>query len=397
MTDFDILYNRSESAAEKWNKSALRKHFGSDEILPFWVADMEFQAPPSVIESLVERAQNGIFGYEYKIDSLYQAIIKWYSTRHGWMINRSHIRFSRGILNAISVLINLHTEEGDGIIIQPPVFFEFRLLIRDNNREVIRNPLKMIDGRYQIDFDDLEKRAAESRTKMIIMCNPHNPVGRVWEKTELERVGEICRKHNVLVISDEIHGDIVFQGHKLTPFASLSDELAQMSFTCLSPAKTFNIAAVTDGLVIIPNDFYRNRYDEYVDRLLINKINAFSVVAMESAYGHADKWLDELLIYLQENLDFIKRYLRDSIPEVQLVNPEGTFLAWLDFRKLDFEAKGLERFLVEHAQVALNSGYWFGRQGAGYARMTFACPKTMLEKALLRLEQAIRGLRRLNG
>ena len=393
MTDFDISYDRSGSASEKWNKKALKKHFGNENVLPFWVADMEFQAPPQVINSLIQRAQNGIFGYEYKLDSLYKAITKWYATRHHWMLDRTHIRFSRGILNAISILINLHTEEGDGIIIQPPVFFEFRLLIKDNNRKVVRNPLKLVDEHYQIDFDDLEKKASESRTKILIICNPHNPVGRVWQKKELERIGEICLKHNVLVISDEIHGDIVFEGYKYTPFASLSNQLAQNSFTCLSPAKTFNIAAVTDGLVIIPSDFYRNMYNEYTRRMLINKTNAFSVAAMESGYTHAGVWLDELLIYLQNNLFFLREYLRENIPEIRVIEPEGTFLVWLDFRALGFEVKELENFIKEQAQIALNSGYWFGRQGAGFARMTFACPRKMLEKGLLQLEQAVNKLR----
>ena len=393
MTDFDIIHDRSGSASEKWNKKALKKHFDNENILPFWVADMEFQAPPQVINSLIQRAQNGIFGYEYKLDSLYKAIIKWYATRHQWMLDRTHIRFSRGILNAVSILINLHTEEGDGIIIQPPVFFEFRLLIKDNNRKVVRNPLKLVDDHYQIDFDDLEKKASEPRTKILIICNPHNPVGRVWQKKELERVGEICLKHNVLVISDEIHGDIVFEGYKHTPFASLSNKLAQNSFTCLSPAKTFNIAAVTDGLVIIPSDFYRNLYDNYTRKMLINKTNAFSVVAMESGYTHAEQWLDELLIYLQNNLLFLKEYIRKNIPEIRVIEPEGTFLVWLDFRALGFEAKELENFIKEQAQIALNSGYWFGRQGAGFARMTFACPRKLLENGLSKLNKAVNKLK----
>jgi len=392
MIDFDKFHDRSKSASEKWNKAALKKHFGNENVIPFWVADMEFQAPTQIIDSLIQRAQNGIFGYEYKLDSLYQAIINWYSTRHNLILDKKHIKFSRGILNAISILINLHTNEGDGIIIQPPVFFEFRLLIKDNKREVIRNPLKLIDDRYQIDFDDLEKKASDPKTKMLIICNPHNPVGRVWNKQELERVGEICLKHNVLVISDEIHGDIVFKGHKYIPFASLSKELLQISFTCLSPAKTFNIAAVTDGLVIIPNDFYRNQYDDYTGRLLINKTNAFSVVAMESGYAHAGPWLDELLVYLQNNLFFLKEYIKKNMPEVRVIEPEGTFLVWLDFRALGFEAKELESFIKEHAQIALNSGYWFGRQGAGFARMTFACPKELLEKGLLKLNKAIKKI-----
>ena len=388
MIDFDLVIDRSGSPAEKWNKPALLKHFGRDDLLPFWVADMEFKAPPTVYGSLIERAENGIFGYEYKQASLYNAIIQWYSTRHHWKIDKPDLRFSRGILNAISMLINLHTEEGDGIIIQPPVFFEFRLAIRDNKRNVIRNPLKRIDERYQMDFDDLEEKAADPRTKMLILCNPHNPVGRVWRRDELQRVGEICKEHHVLVVSDEIHGDFVFKGHKYIPFASISDEIARNSFTCLSPAKTFNIAAVTDGIVIIRNEEYRKQYDQFSGQLLINKTNAFSVIAMETAYQTGGEWLDQVLDYLQGNQSYLNDYLIDRIPKVRLVEPEGTFLAWLDFRELGMEAKELEVFLAQKARLALNSGYWFGRQGAGYARMTIACPQSMLKEALARLEHA---------
>ena len=348
----------------------------------------------TLFRSLVKRAENGIFGYEYKQDSLYNAIIRWYSTRHNWNIDKSDLRFSRGILNAISMLINLHTEEGDGIIVQPPVFFEFRLAIRDNKRNVIRNPLKRNNGRYQMDFDDLEKKASDPRTKMLILCNPHNPVGRVWRRDELQRAGEICQKNHVLVISDEIHGDFVFNGHKYTPFASITDKISQNSFICLSPAKTFNIASVTDGLVIIPNEVYRKQYDQFSRALSINKTNAFSVVAMETAYRSGEEWLDQLLNYLQGNITYLKNYLKDRIPGIHMAEPEGTFLVWLDFRELDMEVKQLENFLAQKARLALNSGYWFGRQGAGYARMTIACPRSMLKEALVRLEHATQRLQK---
>ncbi len=368
------------------------RHFGREDLLPFWVADMEFQAPPSVQERLVARAENGIFGYEYKQDSLYGVIIQWYAHRHRWKIDRSHLCFSRGILNAIAGLINIHTEEGDGIIVQPPVFFEFRLAIRDNDRIVIRNPLRIVDGRYKIDYDDLEEKASDSKTKMLILCNPHNPVSRVWSKKELKRVGEICLKHNVLIVADEIHGDFVFKGNHYTPFASISNEFAQNSFICISPAKTFNIAAVTDGFVIIPNKTFRDQYTAFTKRLIINKTNAFSVVAVETAYRTGGMWFDQLLDYLQDNIEYIRKFLLERIPIVKLIEPEGTFLIWLDFRQLGMDVKELESFLAQKAGIALNAGYWFGRQGAGFARMTIACPKQMLTAGLQKLESAISQL-----
>lgn len=392
MTDFDKLHDRSHSAAEKWDKTAMLEHFGRDDLLPFWVADMEFQAPQSVIGSLIERAENGLFGYESRQESLSNAITHWYSSRHHWKIDPSNICYSQGILNAITLLMNLYTDKGDGIIIQPPVFFEFRVAIIENGRKVVRNSLKCVDQRYQMDFDELEKKAANPRTKMLILCSPHNPVGRVWNREELKRVGEICRKHDVLVIADEIHCDIVYAGSQYIPFASISDEDAQNSFTCLSPAKTFNIAAVTDAIVVIPDEQYRQQYKQFTSKYFLNRINALSAVAMQSAYLNGAPWLDQLLGYLQSNLDFLRDYLSERIPQVQLIEPEGTFLVWLDFTQLGLEAKALEVFVAQKARLALNPGYWFGRQGAGYARMTIACPKSMLAEGLSRLEQAIHEL-----
>ena len=393
MTDFDILHDRSQSAAEKWDKVAMKEHFGRDDLLPFWVADMEFQAPSNIRGRLVERAENGIYGYEYRPDSLYDAILQWYASRHQWAINKSDLCFSHGVMSAISILINQHTEKGDGIIVQPPVFFEFRIAILENKRKLARNPLIKNGMSYEMDFEDLEKQAAEPRNKILILCNPHNPVGRVWTKEELQRVGEICFKHNVFVISDEIHADITYQNYQYMPYSkAVTEDIAQQSFTCISPAKTFNIASVTDAMVVIPNQEYRQQYEKFVAQYFLGKSNTFAVAAMESAYRNGGEWLDEFLVYLQNNLDFLKDYLGKHIPKVQLVEPEGSFLVWLDFSELNMEAKELESFLAQKARIALNSGYWFGRQGAGYARMTIACPQSMLKEGLSRLEQAVNAL-----
>ncbi len=394
MTDFDEILDRSLSASEKWNKKDWLEYFGVDELLPFWVADMEFRAPPAVYEQLVKRAENGIFGYEYRPDNLTDSITHWFEHRHQWKIKPSDLCFSTSVLNAISILINLHTEEGDGIIVQPPVFFEFRLVIVNNKRKVVRNPLRLVDSRYEMDLDDLEEKASDPRTKMLILCNPHNPVGRVWTRDELKRVADICKKHQVLIIADEIHCDIVYSGYRYVPFGSLSEEAAQQSFSCLSPAKSFNVASVTDAMVVISNQQYREQYNEFVGRYLFQKNNAFNSVAMETAYRKGGPWLDELLVYLQENLDYLDSYLKERIPQVKLIKTEGTFLAWLDFRELGMDAKELEKFIAHEARIAINPGYWFGRQGAGFARMTIACPRSMLKEGLSRLEKAISGLER---
>lgn len=369
------------------------RKFGRADLLPFWVADMEFLAPQSVTDRLVQRAHAGIYGYEVRPRSLTDAIVHWYRTRHGWTIDPSQVRYSRGVMNAIAMLIHMHTAEGDGVIIQPPVFFEFRLAITASNREVIHNPLIRDASTYQMDFADLEKKAADPKSKVLILCNPHNPVGRVWHKGELQRVAEICHRHGVLVIADEIHGDFAYPGFCYYPYASVVQDLAaQMSFSCLSPAKTFNIASVTESAIVIPNPNYREMFDRFTGRFFIDKPTAFSTVAMEAAYRHGAPWLDDLIQYLLGNVAFLREFLRERIPAVKLVEPQGTFLLWLDFRALGLDAKALEAFLVHEARVALSSGYWFGRQGAGYARMSIGCARSMLDDGLVRLQRAVRSL-----
>lgn len=387
--DFDQTIDRSEYPTLKWNESLLTEHFGSADVLPLWVADMDFLAPSAVIDRLLKRAQHGIFGYEYKRDGYLDALIRWYANRHQWSIDRTHIEFCPSVLNAIAVLIDQHSEKGDGIIIQPPVFFEFRMVIRSNGRRVVKNPLRVDHGKYRMDFADLEVKAADPKNKMMIICNPHNPIARVWTREELARAGEICRRHNVLVIADEIHGDIVYGGNRYTPFVSISDELAQGSFACLSPAKTFNIAGVVDAMAVIPNEEYRQRFHDFAHRFQINKTNVFASAAVEAAYREGSTWLDGLLAYLQSNIDFLKSYLDENLPQVKLVEPEGTYLVWLDFRELGLGAKELARFLAHEARLALNPGYWFGREGAGYARMNIACPRSTLREATSRLANAI--------
>jgi cystathionine beta-lyase len=393
MPDFDIVHGRSQSASLKWDKKGMERDFGRTDLLPFQVADMEFRGPRRVTDSLVERANSGIYGYEARPSTLTGAIVDWYAQRHAWSIDPSHFCFGRNVMNLLAMLINMHSEEGDGVITQPPVFFEFRLCINANNREQIRNPLLWDGSTYRMDFDDLENRAADPRAKLMILCNPHNPVGRVWEEGELRRVGEICHRHGVLVIADEIHGDFVYSDYRYRPYASVVEgELAQKSLTCLSPAKTFNISSVTEAAVVIPDQTNREMFEQFAFKYFVDRPEAFSTVAMETAYRHGAEWLDELLAYLQDNVAFTRQFLQDLIPKVKLVEPQGTFLLWLDFRELGMDAKELEAFLAQEARIALSQGYWFGRQGAGYARMTIACPRTMLEEGLQRLEQAVSSL-----
>lgn len=388
---FDTVIDRHAFPTERWNSAALNQHFGTDEVIPFWIADMDFAAPPVVIDALMRRAEHGAFGYEHRPESMYEVLIDWYAQRHNWPIEREDVCNSPGVMNTIATLVNMHSEEGDGVIIQPPVFFEFRTVLRSNQRTVVRNALILEDGRYRMDLDDLEMQAANPANKILILCNPHNPTGRVWTREELTNVAEICRQHDVRVISDEIHGDIAFDSNKYVPFASLSRELSANSFTCVSPAKTFNLPGVVDAFVIIPNEEHRIAYRETARRLHLNRTNVFASAAIESAYRDGGEWLDALLSYLQGNIAFIRERLLTTMPVIKMIEPEGTYLLWLDFRSLGLDVHELERFLAFDAGLALNAGYWFGRQGANFARMTIASPRSVLEDAMDRLAKAVKN------
>jgi len=390
--NFDKYIDRGQYPTMKWSKSFLEEHFGNEEVIPMSVADMDLQAPPFVIEHLQKRVAHGIYGYEYKLQSYFDALISWYRNRHGWVIDQQQIEACPSILNAIAVLINQQSNEGDGIIIQPPVFFEFRMVIRSNGRKIVKNPLNLVEGRYQIDFDDLETKAADPNNKILILCNPHNPVGRVWTEAELKQVATICERHEVFVIADEIHGDFAFPPHKYTPYLAVPEIAGQNAAICISPAKTFNIAGMVDAMTIIPDESHRHLFHDFAHRYQTNKINVFASTAIEAAYRGGAGWLDELLEYLQENLDLIRIIIEENNIGVSLIEPEGTFLAWLDFRELDLEAKELHNFLSQKAELAISPGYWFGREGAGFGRMTIGCPRSTVQSALINLVSAVNDL-----
>jgi len=392
MMNFDQYIDRNQYPTLKWSKAFLAEHFGNQEAIPMSVADMDLKAPPSVIEQLQKRAAHGVYGYEKKPESYFIALKSWYQNRHGWKLERPHIEPCPSILNAIAILINQHSDEGEGVILQPPVFFEFRMVVRSNARRMVKNPLKLVAGQYQIDFDDLEAKAADPNNKILILCNPHNPVGRVWRPAELAQVAEICARHNVFVISDEIHGDFAFPPHRYTPYLAVSKSAAQNAAACLSPAKTFNISGMVDAIAIIPNETQRQQFHEFAHRYQINKVNVFASVATQAAYQDGADWLDALLVYLQGNINLIREFLQANAIQVSLIEPEGTFLVWLDFRELGLDAKALNKFLAQEAQIALAPGYWFGREGAGFARMSIGCPRATLQRALNNLAAAVKGL-----
>ena len=328
------------------------------------------------------------FGYETVPDGLMPALIGWLENRHGWTVDPAHILRAPNVLNVLAMAANLFTETGDGIIVQPPVFFDFADIIAENGRVLVENPLILQDGQYQMDLDGLERAARDPRTRMIFLCNPHNPLGRVWTRDELVQLGEICRRNNVLVVSDEIHGDITFPGYAYTPFASLSQADALNSITCLSPAKSFNIAACCSAFTVALDEARRKVFQAENSRLTVNKNNAFASVAMQAAYTQGGPWLDAAIRYIAGNLDLVRSRLSE-LPEIVLIEPDGTFLIWLDFRRLMFEPDELTAFLRKKAGWAITRGTAFGPQGAGFGRLNIACPRARLSTALDQLANAV--------
>ncbi|PKR85300.1 MalY/PatB family protein [Heyndrickxia camelliae] len=388
--NFDQEINRYNTSSVKWDE--VDTIFGGENLLPMWVADMDFKVPEPVIEAVKQRAEHGIFGYTARNDSYYEAIIGWMERRHNWKVEKDWICHAPGVVPALGMLVRTFTKPGDKIIIQPPVYYPFTNVVEKNERVIVPNPLKYKNGRYVMDLEDLENKIDQD-VKMIIISSPHNPVGRVWTKEELTQLGNICLKNNILVVSDEIHFDLILKGHTHTPFASISEEFAQNSIVCTAPSKTFNLAGLQTSNIIIPNPSLREQFTNTIESLFIGMTNTFGLVATESAYRYGDEWLDQLLEYLQQNAEFLTDYINQYIPELKVVPLEGTYLVWIDCRDLSLEVKQLEHLMQKEAKVALDEGYIFGKWGEGFTRMNIACPRTTLEEGLRRIEKAVKSIR----
>ncbi|WP_195336853.1 MalY/PatB family protein [Paraclostridium bifermentans] len=384
--NFDTIIDRSNNFAAKW--SEMDKKYGTNDLIPMWVADMDFKAAPCIIDALRKRLEQGIYGYTTRPNSYNESIVNWVSRRFGWNIKSEWLVFSPGVIPAISILIQELTNEGDKIMIQEPVYSPFNSVVKDNKRELVISPLKKLeDGNYVMDYEDIESKIKD--VKIFILCNPHNPVGRVWTKEELKQLGDICIKHNVKVISDEIHSDIIFKGYKHIPFASICKEFEQNSITCMAPTKTFNIAGLQMSQVILPNEDDYKALDSAFARIDIRRNNAFSLVATEAAYNHGEEWLTDFIDYLEGNMDFAVDYIEKNMPKLKVRKPQGTYLLWVDFSELGLSDEEVAKFLVENAKVALNNGPSFGIGGQGYQRINLACPRSMVEEALTRIKNAI--------
>ncbi|MHB1653203.1 MAG: MalY/PatB family protein [Desulfitobacteriaceae bacterium] len=387
--DFDRVIERGNTNSVKWDFN--HTIFGTSDVLPMWVADMDFEAPQPVVEALVEKAKHGIFGYVEAAESYYEAIIHWMRRRHHWEVEKDWITFSPGVVPALIWLVRALVRPGEKVVLQSPVYPPFSRAIENNGAELLNNQLKLENGHYVIDFVDLEQKL-KSEAKMLILCNPHNPVGRVWKREELVRLGQLCLEHNVIVVSDEIHSDLVYQGHEHIPFATLSEEMAMNSIVCTAPSKTFNLAGLQTSNIIIPNPKLRRVFRETLTVNSIHHPNVFGLIGLEAAYRQGEEWLDQLLDYLEENLNFLRKFLERNVPKVKVIIPEGTYLVWLDFRELGLEPKELQEFLLKKAKVALNAGWTFGPGGEGFERLNMACPRSILQEGLERIARAVNSL-----
>jgi len=384
--NFDESISRAGTNSVKYDLR--KKLFGREDVLPMWVADMDFSVPPSVSEAIMERARHEIYGYSIRPESFYQSVMSWTNRRYGWSIQREWLTFTPGIVPGVNLSIMTLTDPGEKVMIQPPVYFPFFQAVKKNGRQLVENRLILHDGRYYVDMDNFEQQL-KSGVKLFILSNPHNPGGSVWTYDELKTMGELCVRYGAIIIADEIHSDIVFPGHVYTPMASISKAIAQNTITFLAPSKTFNIAGLSTSIGIIPNRKLRQLFDEMIERIHLWHGNIFGNVALEAAYNYGEEWLDELLDYLIGNIQLIDDYINTRIPGIRLIKPEGTYLAWLDCRELPVENGRINRFMVEKAGVGMNEGSTFGENGKGFQRLNFGCPRKTLKTALEKIEQAV--------
>lgn len=386
--NFDLTINRTRTASLKWDN--IPTQFGVEDALPMWVADMDFAAPPAVVRAMHDRVEHGVFGYTLQTDTYREAITSWMRQRHNWSMEPEWIQYCPGVVPALSLIVEAFTEPGDQVIIQTPVYAPFYNVVKDHERELVQNQLILNEqGDYEINFEDLERSLASERAKMIILCSPHNPIGRIWTKEELSRIAALCEQYDVLVVSDEIHADLIYQAGSHTPFASLSEDAAMRSFICTAASKTFNIAGLNTANIIIPNDTLRGKFDKALKRYALGSITPMGAAATEAAYREGGEWLDALLTYIRGNMEYIQDFIGQHIPEVKVILPQATYLLWIDFRGLGMSDEDLNRFLIQKAKIGMNRGSSFGADGEGFMRMNMACTRTTAEEAMSRLNAAI--------
>ncbi len=388
--DFDAVVDRSGNHAAKYDERV--KKFGTDQVIPLWIADMDFRTAQPIIDALTQRAQEGLWGYTSRPDSYFAAIRAWQKRRNNWDIDQSLMSWSLGVVQSISAMVRLFTPEGGSVLIQTPVYSEFYDMTEAWNRKVLENQFVEKDGRWSVDWEDFEAKLQQA--DLFLLCNPHNPLGIVWTPEELRRMVELCMKYHVPLFSDEIHSDLIFHGKHHTPAATVSPEAARYVTTGISGTKTFNLAGLQASAVVFPDAHSKQVFDHYWQCMDIHRNNAFSLTAMEAAFNHGEEWLEQLLAYLSDNFDYVVRYCEERIPQIKTYAPDATYLMWLDCRALGLDNESLRRFMIEKAHLGLNEGWSFGRSLNGFMRLNAACPRATLEKALGQLEAAVQTLSR---
>ena len=386
--DFDQVIDRSKNRASKYDERVMK--FGTDKVIPLWVADMDFKTAQPIIDACVKKAEEGIWGYTSRPASYFEAVKGWEKRRNNWDVDTSLMSWSLGVVPALSALVKIFSHTGDKVMIQTPVYSEFYDVTEAWEREVVENKLVEENGKWHIDFEDFEQKAKE--VKIFLLCSPHNPLGIVWTREELKRMADICIANDVLLVSDEIHSDLIFHGKKHIPTATVSPEIAGKVISCVSATKTFNLAGLQASTTIFPNMEMKKKFDRFWMNRDIHRNNAFSSVAMEAAYNEGEEWLEQLLEYISGNFDYVKEYCDKYIPAIKTTVPDATYLMWLDCRGLGMDNEQLRSFMIEKAGLGLNEGYTFGRSLSGYMRLNVACPRSVLEQAMKQLREAVDAL-----
>lgn len=383
--NFDEIIERRGTGSYKWDST------NDQEVLPMWVADMDFRVAQPIIDALIKRTEHGVFGYSIQVEEYYNAIINWFERRHDWKIDRNWISHSPGIVPALHFFTKVFVKPGDKIMMHSPVYYPFFGSASRNNIEVVFNRLIYNGGRYEIDFCEFERIARDPSVKAFYLCSPHNPGGRIWSREELERMGKICTDNGVLVVADEIHCDLVYPGRKHVPYGTLPGRIADNSIICVAPSKTFNLAGLQTSCLIMRDAAIKKQYDRFLASLGIMRPNAYGIVGMTAAYTHGDEWLDQLISYLNDNLTFLKDYLKNNIPQVKIMEPDATYLVWMNFSELKIDGKTLHDILLKEGKVWLDEGYIFGEAGEGFERINIACPRSVLEEGLNRIRDSLKA------
>lgn len=386
--DFDEIIDRRHTDSAKHDFAV--ENGMPEDVTPLWVADMDFRTAPSIVEKLKSLAETGVYGYTrlVKGGEYFSAVKLWFKKYHDWDVQEDWIVRVPGVVFALSAAINTYTKPGNAVLIQRPVYHPFASVVKDNNRKLVNNPLKLVDGKYTIDFDDFEAKIIDEDVKLFLLCSPHNPVGRVWKEWELRKLGDICLKHDVIVVSDEIHQDLTFGDNKHYTFSRLGKKYANISVICTAPSKTFNLAGLQNSNVFIENKALRDEFKAYLNNIAYHETNMFALAATVAAYRDSHDWYEELKIYLQGNLDCVKNKIQEQIPQINVIEPEGTYLVWLDFRNFGLTHEQLEKIIVHKAKLWFDSGTKFGEEGKGFERLNLASPRRVLIDAIDRLAKA---------